>query len=153
MAREEAKLASHQGYRTSPATLRKLAAGPMIFESDQTKAGDWDRFQLRNIGMAVQRRMADRFSGDAGQMREQTTARVSATLGIRPAKLKPAVERALSDFAVALSMGDNVGSWNREEKHLLKEIIEAKAGVAESRYLKLMQRHPRLRRALIRLGS
>jgi hypothetical protein len=151
--REEAKLASRRGYRTSPATLRKLATGPMIFETDQTKTGDWDSFQLRNIGMAVQRRMADRFSGDADRMREETTARVATTLGIRSGEVKPTAQSALSDFAVALSVVDNVGSWNRDEKHLLKEIIKAKAGPAESRYLKLMQQHKRLRQAVIRLGS
>ena len=125
----------------------------MIFESDQTKTGDWDRFQLRNIGMAVQRGMSERFGGDADRMREETAERLSTTLGIRHGKLRPAAQNALSDFAVALSVGDNVGNWTREEKHLLKEIIEAKAGPAESRYLKLMQRHTRLRGALIRLGS
>ena len=153
MVREEAKLASRRGYRTSPATLRKLAAGPMIFELDQTRTGDWDRFHLRNIGMAVQRRMAEKFSGDADRMREETTEKVSTTLSVRPGELKPDALSALSDLAAALSVADNVGSWNRDEKRLLKEIIEAKAGPAESRYLKLMQRHPRLRRALISLGS
>ena len=152
-AREEAKLASRRGYRTSPATLRKLAAGPMIFELDQTKTGDWDRFYLRNIGMGVQRRMAQRFSGDADRMRKETSARLSTTLGISPSELKPAGLSALSDFAAALSLVDNLGSWNRSEKKLLKEIIEAKAGPAESRYLKLMQQHERLRLAMIRLGS
>ena len=152
MTREEAKLASRRDYRTSPAILRKLAAAPMIFELDQTRTGDWDRFHLRNIGMAVQHRMADRFSGDADRMREETAVRLSTTLGIRRSELKPAAQKALSDFAVALSVRDDVGSWKREEKHLLKEIIEAKAGPAESRYLKLMQQHERLRRAMIRLG-
>jgi hypothetical protein len=152
-AREEARLTSRRDYRTSPATLRKLAAGPMIFELDQTKTGDWDRFYLRNIGMAVQRRMAERFSGDADRMRKEMSARLSSTLGIRPNELKPAGLSALRDIAAALSLVDNVGSWNRDEKKLLKEIIEAKAGPAESRYLKLMQRHERLRLAMIRLGS
>ena len=153
MAKEEAKLGSRPGYRTSPATLRKLAAGSMIFELDRTRTGDWDRFHLRNIGMAVQHRMAEKFRGDADRMREETTARIVTTLGIRPGELKPAALTALSDFAAALSVADNLGNWNRDEKHRLKEIIEAKAGPAESRYLKLMQQHERLRLAMIRLGS
>ena len=152
-AREEAKLTSRRGYRTSPATLRKLAAGPMIFESDQTKIGDWDRFYLRNIGMAVQRRMAERFGGDADRMRKETSARLSSTLGIRPSELRPAGLSALRDFAATLLVVDNLVSWNRDEKKLLKEIIEAKAGPAESRYLKLMQQHERLRQAIIEIGS
>jgi hypothetical protein len=153
MAREEAKLASRRDYRTSPATLRKLAAGPMIFELDQTRTGDWDRFQLRNIGLVAQRRMAERFRGDANAMRQDAIARLSKAVDTRAGEIKPAVLSALSDFAVALSLVDNLSSWKRAEKHLLKEIIEAKAGPAESRYLKLMQQHERLRLAMIRLGS
>ncbi len=125
----------------------------MIFEFDQTKSGDWDRFQLRNIGLAVQRRMAERFNGDAGRIRHEAVEKLSRTLGIRSADFKGASSTALSDFAVALLLVDNLGSWNQNEKHLLKEIINAKAGTAESRYLKLMQQHSRLRKAMINLGS
>ncbi|HSD45137.1 MAG TPA: hypothetical protein VLB87_00895, partial [Pyrinomonadaceae bacterium] len=35
---------------------RKLAESPMIFELDQTRAGDWDRFQVRKIGLRTQQR-------------------------------------------------------------------------------------------------
>jgi hypothetical protein len=60
---EEKKLASQSNYRTPASKLRKLAAGPMIFgldkpersSSDHSRRGDWDRFQVRNIGLAVQR--------------------------------------------------------------------------------------------------
>jgi hypothetical protein len=53
--KEEAKLRTRKGYRTSAATLRKLAASPMIFELDDRRRGDWDRFQVRNIGFKAQR--------------------------------------------------------------------------------------------------
>jgi hypothetical protein len=53
--KEEQKIAARSGYRTSARTLRKLAASPMISELDQNKAGDWDRFQVRNIGLRMQR--------------------------------------------------------------------------------------------------
>jgi hypothetical protein len=153
MSREEARLSFRRGYRTSANTLRKLAAGSMIFELDQKKTGDWDRFHLRNIGWAVQRRMAERFKGDADSMRRDAVTRISKTLGIRSAEFKEASLTALSDFALALSLVNDLNSWSGAEKHLLKEIIKAKAGLSESRYLKLMQRHGRLRRAIIQLGT
>ena len=53
--KEEEKIRSRKGYRTSAATLRKLARSPMIFELDETRIGDWDRFQIRNIGFKVLR--------------------------------------------------------------------------------------------------
>ena len=53
--KEEEKLRTRKGYRTSAATLRKLARSPMIFELDEKRIGDWDRFQLRKIGFKMQR--------------------------------------------------------------------------------------------------
>jgi len=53
--KEEEKLRTREGYRTPAATLRQLAASPMIFELDDKRRGDWDRFQVRNIGFKAQR--------------------------------------------------------------------------------------------------
>jgi len=52
--KEEEKIRTRKGYRTSAATLRKLARSPMIFELDETRRGDWDRFQIRKIGFRAQ---------------------------------------------------------------------------------------------------
>jgi hypothetical protein len=52
--REEEKIAKRKGYRTSAATLRRLAQSPMIFELDVERRGDWDRFQVRKIGFKAQ---------------------------------------------------------------------------------------------------
>ena len=53
--KEEEKIRTRKGYRTSPATLRKLARSPMIFELEEQRSGDWDRFQIRKIGFKAQR--------------------------------------------------------------------------------------------------
>ena len=53
--KEEQKLKTRRGYRTAAATLRRLAASPMIFELDDKRRGDWDRFQVRKIGFRAQR--------------------------------------------------------------------------------------------------
>lgn len=53
--KEEEKIRTRKGYRTRPATLRRLAASPMIFELDSERRGDWDRFQIRKIGFRAQR--------------------------------------------------------------------------------------------------
>jgi hypothetical protein len=52
--KEEEKIKTRKGYRTSAATLRKLARSPMIFELDKNRIGDWDRFQIRKIGFRAQ---------------------------------------------------------------------------------------------------
>lgn len=150
---EEKKIASRTGYRTTAQTLRKLAADSMIFELDQKNSGDWDRFQVRNIGLAVQRRMAEQFDGDAEEFRLETSRALVRVLGVDAENLQTAAQIVFSDYAVTLSMVEDLALWTADEKSALLQIIRAKAGPAESRYLKLMQKHPRLRKALISLGS
>ena len=43
--------------------------------------------------------------------------------------------------------------WSADEKRLLERIVRAKTGAEETMYLKLMQRHVKLRREIIKLGS
>ena len=168
--REEKKLASRSRYRTSAATLRKLAEGPMIFElaetavepkraapgraaPNQTRAGDWDRFQVRNIGLAAGRRMAAKHRGDAERFRADAVKKLEHALGSSPSDRRRVEREAFSDFAVTLSLADDLNDWTQTQKQALRTIIRVKAGTDESRYLKLMQKHERLRAAIIKLGS
>jgi hypothetical protein len=50
-AREEARMAVEPGYRSSAATLRRLAEAPLVYGNGR----DWDHFEVRNIGYAVGR--------------------------------------------------------------------------------------------------
>jgi hypothetical protein len=52
--KEEERIRTRKGYRTSRTTLRKLARSPMIFELDEKRSGDWDNFQIRKIGFKAQ---------------------------------------------------------------------------------------------------
>lgn len=154
---EEKKIGSRNNYRTSAKTLRKLAEGPMIFEldgsSDNSSVGDWDRFQVRNIGVAVARRMGADFDGNLQNFRSATVKELTRVLGTGIESWRKAELPVLSDFAVALSLVEDLGDWSAAEKRGLARVIKAKATSDESRYLKLMQKHARLRSALIRLGS
>jgi hypothetical protein len=53
LATEESKLRANPGYRTPAGTLRRLAAGWMIYEIPGTRVGDWDRFETRRAAMAL----------------------------------------------------------------------------------------------------
>ncbi len=154
---EEQKIASRVNYRTSARTLRKLAAAPMIFELDsnpnQTKPGDWDRFQVRNIGFKAAESMGAKFAGDNAKFRPASIKTLARSLDIQPKDWSRNEQSVMGDFAFALSMVPDLGRWSKAEKLALAEIIRAKAGSDETRYLKLMQKHSRLRAALIRLGS
>ena len=154
---EEEKIASRPGYRTSAATLRKIAAGPMIMELDQSPvnstAGDWDQFAVRNIGLAVARRMGAKFSGDAEKFQAESVKSLNRILVRTRNDWNERELSALADFAVTLSLAEDLARWTEEEKEALVKVIRARASAEERSYLRAMQRHPRLRSALIRLGS
>jgi hypothetical protein len=150
---EEKKIATRSGYRTTARTLRKLAESPMIFELEKTAAGDWDRFQLRNIGLKIQRQMAAKHQGNAEGFRLAAIERLTRELGRPSGDIRQAGSTAFNDFAVALSLIEDLRKWSEAEKGALAQVIRAKATSDESRYLKLMQRHARLRSTLIKLGQ
>jgi hypothetical protein len=59
----------------------------------------------------------------------------------------------LEDFAVALTLIPELNKWDTADKQQLVKIIQAKRSADEADYLQGMQRHERLRRAIISLGS
>ncbi len=153
LAREEEKIAARPGYRTPAATLRKLAAGHVFYELPGAEVGAWDRFRVRNLGFRVNCYMAARFTGDPEKMSRASTARLARALGVNPSRLPQPERAALADFAVVLALAPDFPRWSVDEKSKLAAIIRARAGADETRYVRLLQSHPRLRSAMLRLGS
>jgi hypothetical protein len=152
MANEERRIASTPGYRTPARVLRRLSAGNVVYEAPGASRGDWDRFTIRNLGLAVQRRMANEFHGDSQKIRRASENEVSRSLGMGSAKReeKPS---AFGDLALVLALIPDLAEWSKQEKEEVIQIIRAKSGADESRYARLLQRHAKLRAALIRLGE
>jgi hypothetical protein len=144
---EERKIRRDPGYRTPARTLRRLAAGHMVYEMPGASQGYWDGFHVRHAGLAVQRQMAARFGGDAGKMLKAATATVSRVLRIAPESLP-----AFDDFAMLLFGIPELGRWSDTEKSGLAEIIRAKKAPEEFEYVRLLQGHSKLREAVRRAG-
>jgi hypothetical protein len=151
--REEARIAKTPGYRTQARTLRKLAAEHVFYEFGEGPRGLWDEFSIRNIGFAVERYMAEKFKGDPGKMREAAVASLARELGTDLRKWSSVEQVAFADFALVLALVPEVKGWSSREKKSLAEIIRAKVGASEAEYLRLMQGHVKLKRAMVRLGS
>jgi hypothetical protein len=157
-AREEAQIAADASYRTPPRALRRLATHNLLYEVEsresrvESSEGSWDSFHIRRIGLAVARRMAREFGSDAEKIRRASEASVARALGVNPRRWSREEREAFAGFALVLGLVPDLPRWKREEKQALVEVVRAKAGPRESRYLHLMQRHARLRAAIIRLG-
>jgi len=138
--REERRLERSPGLRSSRRTLEKLADGYILFEGPGATPGAWDRFHIRNLGLAVEREMARRHGGNPERMARWAAARTSRALGIA----------VPSPLACVLSLIPDLPRWSPAERAALAAIVKAKQGPDEERYLRLMQRHTRLRAAFLK---
>ena len=145
---EERKMANDRRYRTPARTLLKLSAGYMLFETPDAKneSGEWDRFEARNVGLAVQRRMAREFAGDPAKMRAHSVDFVRRALNVKTLTSD-------SELAVVLAMIPELKDWTPADKELAARVVSAKYGKDEAHYLKQMQKHALLRAFIIKLGS
>ncbi len=163
--KEEKRLSADPSYRTPASVLRRLASKNLIYDlgdgsqrrhspvAVHNSRFSWDRFHIRNLSLAVVGRMARKFSGDAGRIRRASEASVARALGVRPDRWPAGEREAFADLALVLDLIPDLPRWPAEDKHAVAEIIRAKAGPRESRYLRLLQGHTRLRAALLDLGS
>ena len=153
MAAEERKIATDPTHRTQARALRRLSAGNIVYEAPDMPRGDWDRFTVRNLGLAVQRRMASKFDGDAAEIRKTSAEEVERVLGAKLARPGNPERRAFEDLALVLALIPNLSKWTDREKKGVVQIIRAKTGTDESRYARLLQGHAKLRAAIIKLGG
>jgi len=151
--KEEKQMARDPEHRTSPRTLRKLAAGHTFFEFGASEAGQWDSFLTRTLGLAVQRKMAAEFDGQAATMRRTMVARLSKVLGVNIRTWSSGERWAFENFALALALVPGVARWTPDEKRALVAVIRAKVGPSETKYLRLLQKHRVLRDAFLGAGS
>lgn len=150
---EERRIERRPGYRTRASMLRQLATGHVIYEHAPQDVKTWDRFHVRNLGLAVERRMRERFRGDAEAMRTASMLEVERALGVRLDEWSVDEARAFSDWSLLLALVPKLARWSDDEKGALVRLLRAKAGAEEMRYARLMQKHRRLREEIIKIGS
>ncbi len=150
---EEKKMSQRQGYRTSARTLRRLAAGYMLFDGMPLQTEEWDDFQVRKIGLAIQRRMARDFDGDPEKIRLASVASVTRDLEINVRDWKEAELKALADLSLVFALISDLADWSKPDKQQLVKVIRSKASANESNYLHPLQKHTRLRTEILRIGS
>jgi hypothetical protein len=150
---EEKKISANSKYRTPARTLRKLSKANIVFETLDAKPGAWDRFSIRNVGLAVQRHIAKTVARNSQVMRKQATSRITKQLATKLTKLKPYEQSIVQNFAMVFALIPGYSRWPAGEKAALGTIISAKMAANELRYMRLLQQHSFLREAILKLGS
>ena len=142
----------HTGRGTTSSRADRVALRLPASAAEATP-GPWDTFSTRNLALRVNRRMAREFDGDSTRIREASFQEVARALGLNPARWTPAERRSLENWSLVLALIPGLKRWSSEEKRSLIQIIRSQSAQNEMRYLRLTQRHPRLRQELLRLGS
>jgi hypothetical protein len=158
---EEKKIAGNAKYRTPRKILARLAEAHVFYEAadggssrpDEIVRGPWDRFSTRNLGLRVNQRMAREFGGNAVRICEASSQQVARALGIDPRRWTAGERHALGNWSLLLALIPGLAGWTAAEKRDVAAIIRAQGGRNEMQYLRLTQRHGRLRDALLTLGS
>ena len=146
------RVKSRPSHRSSPATLRKLAAGPMAFDRDPRRAPGLP--PLAAIGLRVADVLAarERTAGDRERAIADCVRDAMQLAGVRSTRGMSAAERgAWRRWGPLLLAIPGVARWTPAERHALAPLIRAKAGRRESDYAALFAAHPKLQQAL--LGS
>jgi hypothetical protein len=151
--REEARIARDPKYRTPARTLRRLADGHAFYELPGSEVDAWDSFSTRNIGLRANRRMAAEFGGSMARFRDASARSLAKILQTRIPNENDPVRKSFENFAMLAALFPELRSWSSPEKNALLQVIRAKSGADEMRYLHRLQAHGRLRAAMFRLGS
>ena len=115
--------------------------------------GVWDKFRIRNLGLAVQRRAARQFDGEIQQLRVRSTERVARRLELNPRKLTHLERLAFENWALVLDLIPELANWDTVGRKAVARIIQAKPRSDDATYARLLQNHVRLRKAVIAIGS
>jgi hypothetical protein len=148
LARPASRLVSGHAFRRAVPAATNAAA-----LATEAMPGPWDTFSTRNLALRVNRRMAREFNSEASRIREASVNEVSRALGLHPARWTPLQRRSLENWSLVLALIPDIASWSQQEKRDLIQIIRSQSAPNETNYLRLTQRHPRLRQELLRLGS
>jgi hypothetical protein len=158
--KEEEKIAASRQYKTPARILKRLAEAPVFYELQlqpqphaEGRPGAWDTFSVRNLGMLVNRRMSSNFDGDSQKIRRASIDGATRALSVNPARWTQIQRQSLETWSLVLPLIPDLPRWSLEEKRQLIKIIRAKSAINEMLYLRLTQRHARLRSAILRLGS
>lgn len=153
---ETAKVGRDRAYRTSEETLQQLSAANVYFDLGTTRPDVIGTLPLWRVGLELTDLLAARFGADR-EAAEAEGLRIADSLvrgNTRLERARSAGERlALRRWAPLLLLLPDLERWSSEERLRLHQVLRAKGGRRESDFVRLFDRHDRLREAISRLAG
>jgi len=154
MRAELARMKRRPGHRSSLATLRELVQSNVFLYLGERRQDVRGRISLGNIGLKVTEYLAERFGAERDAGVRTCSREAARMLGVRSMKRWSRGERLWWDrWSPLVMVLPGVERWSTANKRALVQVVRAKGGRRESDYVRLFDRHRRLRAAVLRLAQ
>ena len=154
MRRELARMRGNPAHRSSIPTLKKLAAHNVYLESGLRRNDVMGALRADRIGLAVTRYLSKHYGGDRRAAAGACAEEAAALLGAKAWRSWPDEEqRAFSSWSPLLLILPGVTGWSAAERRAAVAVMRAKGGRRESDFVRLLDRHSRLRGGLAALAA
>ncbi len=151
LVREElAAMKQNPKHRSSAARLNEMASEYMFLHLGKPRRDVLGELPLGEIGLRISEYLAQRFGSERERGIQVLAKELRVTLGLRK-PLRAGEKLAWERWAPLALALPGLGTWTDAEKQALVKVILAKGGRSESEYVLLLDRHQKLRRALLRL--
>lgn len=145
-AAERARLARRPGARSSPATLRRLAAAHLFFDVDPAHALPLPRWPER--ALAAGARLSATRGADRTAALQAAGESLRVRLGVSSWRGFSADQRAAWNALAPLVLDMDLERWSEAERAALVPLLRAKGGRSERGYLQRVIAHRRFEAAL-----
>jgi hypothetical protein len=146
---EQAKINRDARYRTPLPTLKQLARSEIYLPVSAGEPDTARQATASRLATLVTRHVARAFHGDRRAAAREASARVARALGVPSRPAWPADERrAFEQLSLILALIPDLDRWPAAERHRLVQVLRAKGGPSEARYVRLLDGHRGLRRSL-----
>jgi hypothetical protein len=140
---ELARIKAKPRYLSSAATLRRLAADYLYFETDGVTAPYWPR--VADFGSKIAEHLAAR--GDASREDALSACLEDAKQRLKaapPPRASKDILTAWKNWSAVIALLPGIEGWSRHERNHLARVITAKGGRHDSDYLALFDSHRKL---------
>jgi len=152
MEKELARMARRPSHRSTPATLKTLAAENMYWYSGRPRDDVIGILPLHRVGLAITDYLAARFGSERERGERICAGEAARRCGVRGWQRWPAAERLWwTRWSPLILLLPGLEAWSAEDLHDLVRIVRAKGGRRETDFVRRFDAHRPLRRALLKL--
>jgi hypothetical protein len=148
------KMNRDPSHRTDVKTLNRLSSENMYLYMGRRRRDTIGTVTLGNIGLQISSILANRFGSEREAGMKTLSREAARRVGLRSIRGFTSGERLAWHRWSPLVMALNgIEAWSPSQKRALVEVVRAKGGQRESRFVELFDRHRRLQKAIVDLSE